>query len=262
MKLERILITDCETSGLDPDRDVLLEVAGVLVDVDHAEVIRACSTLFAATKNDAESVNQIPVKLLAKIDGYGKHAQPFLDLVNEADILVAHRASFDRSFLRKYFSDKRIAGETVPFVCSKFGVDWPQGRYGQHLTDLALAHGVPVTSNHRALDDCLLLARVMKRVQGTRDDENPLPALYDGERYTSLEALLRAGLDRGVGEPNRCRHPWVYEGPATRDAPAGGPDRRVWVTGSFKDQCAKYVRSYRPEVIFCSAHGGPSEWVA
>lgn len=239
-ELRRVLIVDVETGGLDPQADPVIEVAGVLLDVEHGEVIGAASLLQGAPINRAEHVNQIPSSLLRSLPGSMSRAprrdatdpafQPLFGLIGLADAFVAHRATFDRKFFPESIA------RLLPWICSKFSCDWPRGRYGDHLVDLALAHGVAVTANHRALDDCMLLARIMRRVR--RDYGWP------NGQGNALRDVLRGGLERGVGEPPRCRH---------------GLERG--------NQCRNYLRTYiRDENSFgsknCADHGGSAQWVS
>jgi DNA polymerase III epsilon subunit-like protein len=250
MNLERVLIVDVETTGLDREKDRMIEVAGVLVDVAHADVVACASTLLRADANPAEHVNEIPASLL-RATPPAFSWEPIYHLARYADAFVAHRATFDRGFFPENLA------RLLPWCCSKFGIDWPKGRYGAHLTDLALAHGVAITRNHRALDDCLLVARVMKQA-----DEVVQRLNREGRRFGDVDdlyGLLLQGIERGVGEPNRCRHPFRYEGETTRAD--GSVPRQVFMTpASFKDQCTGWVRSYRSDVYYCPNHGGPREW--
>lgn len=243
-KLERVLCVDVETTGLDREKDKVIEVAGVLVDVSSAEIIAATSCLGHAEENPAESVNQIPASLLRRLSFLSSPFEPFVQLAALADAFVAHRASFDRAFFHE--SIARLA----PWVCSKFGIEWRCGRYGDHLVDLALAHGIPVTGHHRALDDALLLARVMKRSKEMEDGEGIAVS-----RRTDLAGLLAGGVKRGIGEPNKCRHPYEH-------FPSGNWAYDECNLSQYRDPCGKWVRSYRSDVYYCPAHGGPKEWVS
>jgi DNA polymerase-3 subunit epsilon len=163
MSIETILLLDTETTGLSPETDRIVEVGLVRWSVTHRAVLSTWSELVQGPDNAARGVNGIPPealplgttleRALAIIDRYAKRS----------DIIVAQRAEFDRSFIE-------AAGLTIgPWVCSKFDVEWPEGKPGDGLIGLALAHGVPVTGAHRALTDCLLLARLFERVAEKHD---------------------------------------------------------------------------------------------
>ena len=245
MTLKRVLLVDLETSSLDPAEGQILEAAGVLFDVQHAEVIEARSLVVHAPSNAAEAINGLSTAFLRslptsinRLDGSVVDEQPAVELLyamaKGADAFVAHRATFEMRWLPPGFV--RLA----PWICSKFACDWPRGRYGSHLTHLAIDHGVPVTGAHRALDDCMLLVRVMQAAHEHWAAHHQTSA---GRQWDvrALPEILEAGLARGVGDPPRCRH--------------GLEDAR---------QCQNYVRTYlrTPTLDRCLQHGGSSQWVS
>lgn len=165
--MKRILFLDTETSGLDPKVDHLIEVGLVLWDVQHRAVLQASSWLVQAPSNAAEHVNGIPAAVLPQgLSRRGIEAQ-VMGYAADADVIVAHNAEFDRAWLPELAN--------MAWVCSCFDIEWP-GRYragtieregerpGHSLVALCLAHGVGVADAHRALADCLLLARLLERV--------------------------------------------------------------------------------------------------
>ncbi len=161
--ITRLLITDTETGGLDPSVHPCLEVALVVFDIPTLSVIESFSTLIASDTNEAEAVNRISVGALSQ----GREASQAWKIIDRyvdtaathhEAALVAHRASFDRSFY-----PERIA-KRLPWVCSKYDVSWPLSKYGDGLVHVALAHGIGVIDAHRALTDCQTLARLFRRV--------------------------------------------------------------------------------------------------
>lgn len=155
MEVDTILCVDSETSGLDPKADALIEIGAVWWSIEHASVIESWSTLVQHTSNAAEAVNRIPAPLLRRGMDRGAALERLRIYAAMSGVIVAHRAEFDRGFL----------GELGrPWVCSKFDLAWPLGKPGDHLVHLALAHGVAITSAHRALTDCMILARLFERV--------------------------------------------------------------------------------------------------
>ena len=256
--LKRVLIVDLETTGLDPVTEHVLEVAGVLFDLEHAEVVASSSALQHAKSNAAQHVNDIPASLLRSLPepflldpedkafGDVSAFQPLYGLAHFADAFVAHRAGFDRSFFPNDLA------RLLPWICSKFSCDWPKGRWGDHLTNLAIAHGVPVTGAHRAFDDCRLLAEIMKCAWSVWYDDDGHELSHDNH----LRFILERGLARGVGEPPRCEH---------------GLDRveKNAISGesvSLPSQCPNYVRTFlRHDITIrkrCPQHGGSAQWIS
>lgn len=160
MTLRSILITDVETTGLDPATCQTIEVAAVLFDVAAASVVESFSSLIHATGNAAESINRIRPATLARApesDRVWAQVGALIERAGPDTAFMAHRADFDRGF----YPTKLAA--SLPWICSKFDVEWPRSALGASLVDVALAHGVPVHANHRALTDCMLLVKVLER---------------------------------------------------------------------------------------------------
>lgn len=151
--LETIAIIDTETSGLDPANDHVIEIGCVLWSIRWACVIATWSDLVQQSSNEAESVNNIPTGALDLGLVFHAAISRLRAFTARADVIVAHRAEFDSGFLPDIGK---------PWVCSKFDIEWPASKPGEGLAYVALAHGVPVTETHRALTDCLLLARVFE----------------------------------------------------------------------------------------------------
>jgi DNA polymerase-3 subunit epsilon len=158
--IRRCLIVDTETTGLDPQKDAVIEIGCVLYSVAHQTTLIQFSTLIYAASNAAESVNRITPAALADIeDRYPLNlGNVYAPLIADADLIVAHNADFDRSFLAGDWHGK-------PWVCTKFDFTWPrQAREGESLVSLALNHGIGVASAHRALTDCQLIAALFDRM--------------------------------------------------------------------------------------------------
>ena len=52
-KIEKILIIDTETTGLDEKKDEVIEIGGILFDVSHKCVLSQVSFLFPVDNNEA-----------------------------------------------------------------------------------------------------------------------------------------------------------------------------------------------------------------
>ena len=162
--MKKILIVDTETTGLDPtDGAVVIEVAGILFDVELRDVVAQCSFLLPSKTNDAERVNRIRPELTRSAPKVmSPMLKAFYAMAHAADYAVAHNADFDR----KWFGD----GGSLPalelrWICTMDDVKWPRNtkRGRPSVVSLALDYEVPVWAAHRALTDCVYLAEVMKR---------------------------------------------------------------------------------------------------
>lgn len=143
-------------------------------------MIEVYSGLIKADSNEAEFVNAIDANLLKEC---ANDPLPFMkDIAMEADAYVAHNAVFDKSFMAPHgFDDK-------PWICTLEDFTWPIESPSKGLVPIALAHGVGVVAAHRAINDCLLIARLFERVEDS--SERLMVALQRAKRpkyrYVSL----------------------------------------------------------------------------
>lgn len=163
-----VLILDLETTGLDPEHHSVIEVGYVLWSAKARTLIEAYSTLLPAAEDGSgsEKVNGIPRDFVAVESEVGdpEVAWALVDAAaGRADVIVAHSAKFDRGFveaLPRQFENLL----THPWVCTIEDFIWPIECSARNLVQLALCHGVGVLAAHRAVDDCLTLARMFDRL--------------------------------------------------------------------------------------------------
>lgn len=175
--IQRCLIVDCETTDLDPKTDAAIEVGCILYDVvNQSPLIHFATLVDAPQQNKAERINRIASA--TRKDFYDssplKHRIIFGSLIADADVIVAHNAEFDRSFLGGDWDSK-------PWVCTRNDFQWPrQTREGESLVSQALNHGIGVSSAHRAMTDCLLIAALFDRMPSTEGGyELSLQQMFD-----------------------------------------------------------------------------------
>lgn len=190
-----ILIVDCETTGLDPKNDELLELG--MAGYDERLGMTWCkSVLVQGEGNRAVDVNHIDPGLRR----YGEELSRVHDIwrwaaspQKEIRATVAHNASFDSRWLPER--------PGIPWVCSLNGIKWPNG--SGKLETLALNHGVAVLPGHRALPDVLTLVRVFdairqaygpQKVEWLIDD-----ALLPRDEWRSLHPFGANEQARGAG---------------------------------------------------------------
>ena len=147
------LFVDVETTGLDPSRDEIIELAmvpftygvdGRLFNVHHAfEKLREPSqplstkiTALTGITNDMVAGKVIdPAEVAA--------------FANRADLVVAHNASFDRRFIERFCD----AFAHKPWACSMSQIDWAEeGFEGRKLGYLAMSARF-FYDRHRAAND-------------------------------------------------------------------------------------------------------------
>jgi DNA polymerase-3 subunit epsilon len=176
----KILIVDTETTGLGPfasppQNDAIIEVGAVLWDSQESAVIAHWSDLIAHPTNAAENVNHISLSLMQQGRSAASAFSHLRELAARSYLIAAHNAQFDKTFLD--LSDCDLGR---PWVCTKNDVVWPGVQAGSSLVYTAVGLGVPVTGAHRALTDCLMLARCFERVS----------ELFAAERAPSVEKMI------------------------------------------------------------------------
>lgn len=173
-----LTIIDTETTGLptDPQADVI-EIGAILYLVGVGTIAQI-STLLPFANNPKERVNRIPdaagLIMNSDLSDYLDSALGLIECwVNSSDYAIAHNAAFDKAMIQNSATLRasHISGDLVQalddieWLCTCSHFEWPlQTRPGQSLIDLALAHGIGVSSAHRALTDCQLLASLFDRM--------------------------------------------------------------------------------------------------
>ena len=199
--IETLLIVDVETTGTDPETDEIVEYAHVLYSVSEASIVECRSSLVVpAVDNASRDITGISDALLR---GYGWTVVGIQDAPARADAYVAHNASFDAAFLRA-----RGWPDEAPWICTFEAFEWPRPLAGRSLTAIALAHGVGVVTAHRAINDCLTLARCLTRVQEISGDlrERLVRALRPRSEYRALVSYDDRQLAKDAGfrwDPDR-----------------------------------------------------------
>lgn len=194
-----VAIVDVETTGTDPEVDQVIEVGLVTYSIAHARVIDAMSVLVHSTdENPAHLVNGIPAGMLKLA-----RPQPYAmvrEMLRNITTILAHNAEFDRGFL--YRLDEAIFPRHFVWVDTCGCVEWPrQSRPASSLVSLCLEHGVGVTDAHRALTDCLLIARLLTRCADLGSDLGQLlaPALRPTAKLQALVSYEERQLAKDAG---------------------------------------------------------------
>jgi DNA polymerase-3 subunit epsilon len=158
-----LLIVDTETTGLDPNKSKLIEVAGVLYNVEEKVVTQTVSTFLPCHENQAEHINHIKAGWTMLHMARVAALDFFFALSECADLIVAHNAPFDRNFLK--LANLPDTFHSKPWMCTKDNFHWPCRLERKRLQDVCQAMGVPYVEAHRALNDCRLLVQCFNKVE-------------------------------------------------------------------------------------------------
>lgn len=200
--MNRLCLYDTETTGLDPAKDTVVEVACAIYDIEHNIVDEMYSSLVECTHNEAEHVNQIPLALLVNSFPRDRVWSKVSEFMNRADAVVAHRVEFDQSFTPEIIwgphqpGHKDYFGRSIPWVCSKFDIEWPNSTMGSGLVNIALEHGIGVVQAHRAMTDVDILARVFGVVSRYYGGPRKIRGMLERAMRPKVRVVSLAGFDK------------------------------------------------------------------
>ncbi|MBH9537061.1 3'-5' exonuclease [Novosphingopyxis sp. YJ-S2-01] len=212
----RLAIVDCETDGLDPSRDNVIQIAVAIVGVSRdgriLQVVDHGTGL-------ADPGRQIPARItkLTGIDNLtvrGKRIkQPALtEFICQADAVLAHNAGFDSGFCRRLLPSI----EHLPWICSFRDVDWLGHRFdGGKLGHLLMQLGQFAPTAHDAMADVEALMALLQSELPTGET-----VLAEAMR-TAQVPTVRIFAERA---PYETRHE------LKRFGYRWNPDQKVWWT--------------------------------
>lgn len=207
-------IFDTETDGLG-ERHETIEIALSLFDVERKAVVGSYAMLLPLApykeRNDAEGINHISFNLLtsAAIQETRQSLDLFMKLVDRCDALLAHNASFDRTFINRKLKAFDFPEVSKPWVCSHTQLKFPKQTKPQKLSYHAVDHGLMVVKLHRAMSDVNLLVELVRLIPDLSHQLKE--ALYPPtrKRYKALVPIERKDEAKSEGfQWNKDRLSW------------------------------------------------------
>jgi DNA polymerase-3 subunit epsilon len=165
-------IVDVETTGMSPKSgDEVVEIGIILfrfnaVHHDEVEVVDTYQSLREPTDPIPYSVTRIHGITNEMVIGKTLDYAKIEEIFGRAEFVVAHNASFDRSFL------EQLVPMSIdrPWKCSCFGIPWiKHGLANRQLGTLRNYFGVSHDKAHRALSDCEVVLEALKRPRYLQD---------------------------------------------------------------------------------------------
>lgn len=158
------LFVDVETTGLDPDKDEIIELAMLPFQYSLGGAVIAVSEPFNRLREPSTRIPPAVTALTGITDdmvaGQQIDTVEVSDFAAPADLVVAHNAAFDRRFLERFCP----AFRTKPWACSMAEIDWiAEGFEGTKLAYLAADCGF-FYDRHRAANDCLAAVELLTRI--------------------------------------------------------------------------------------------------
>jgi DNA polymerase-3 subunit epsilon len=174
------LIVDTETTGMDRMQDKVIEIGMLLVRYHCAsgqllEVVGSYSALEDPQQPLSQVVQTVTGLCDADLIGQSMDDQAVEALAEQADLVIAHNAAFDRPFMERRWPVFR----SKAFACSVNEIDWMAAGFTSAKLELLVYHRGYFYDSHRALNDCWALLFVLNQ-----------PLQPDGE--IALAQLLRS----------------------------------------------------------------------
>lgn len=159
---QTLVIFDFETTGLDSDRDRIIEIGGI--KVVNGQIVDEFSTLVDPEIPITSTITQITgitSEMLKGMPTIGDVLPGFLEFFKDA-ILVAHNAEFDLAFLKAAASRVGYQLQWPCFCTLKLArVLLPQLE-SKNLDTLAMHYGLQFEARHRSIGDCKVTSAVLQ----------------------------------------------------------------------------------------------------
>jgi DNA polymerase-3 subunit epsilon len=180
----RVLVLDTETTGLDWRAESIIELAMLAVDVDlqtgkpvgEVEVYEDFEDPGRPIPPEIVKLTGITSK---DVKGQKLNEAKIKDMVERADLIVAHNAGFDRPFVE----NRLEVFEHKAWACSFQGINWKAQGMGSAKLEFLCSELGWFYDAHRAQVDCHALLRVLS---------SPLQAEQSEGSSTGLQQLFKA----------------------------------------------------------------------
>lgn len=217
------LFVDVETTGLDPVRDEIIELAMVRFSYDAEGRIFAAEEAYHGLQEPSVPISAEITRLTgidaAMVAGKTIDKAEVARLVDGCDLVLAHNAGFDRKFL-EMFCDAFVH---KPWGCTQSQIDWKaEGFEGTRLPYLAAGAGF-FYDKHRAMNDCHAAVALLTQTL-PQSGRNAFVALLDNARRKDIRLFasqapfdlkdkLRARGYRWNGEGVGASRAWYIDVP-------------------------------------------------
>ena len=180
----RVLVLDTETTGLDWRAESIIELAMLAVDVDLQTGKPVGEVeVYEDFEDPGRPIPPEIVKLTGitsqDVKGQKLNEAKIKDMVERADLIVAHNAGFDRPFVE----NRLEVFEHKAWACSFQGINWKAQGMGSAKLEFLCSELGWFYDAHRAQVDCHALLRVLS---------SPLQSDNSEGSSTGLQLLFKA----------------------------------------------------------------------
>lgn len=159
----KLAVVDVETTGFDPLQDELLALSVVCVEVDRVsgELVKIIDNYTGQrepTRPMSPAVEQLLGISAADLAGHVLDVVRISAMLEGCELVVAHNAAFDRSFIESHVPSFR----QLAWGCSLRDIDWfgAEKQPKASIEHLAILYGIE-SSNGTPQADCNALVRAM-----------------------------------------------------------------------------------------------------
>ncbi|MCB0571558.1 MAG: 3'-5' exoribonuclease [Phaeodactylibacter sp.] len=203
MKQKYYAVVDLETTGGRAARDKIIEIAIVLHD--GQEIIDTYSSLVDPECYIPYGITQLTGITQEMVQGaphFYEIARKVVEMTEDA-IFVAHNVRFDYSFLREEFARLGYTFSRKNLCTVRLSRKAFPGLPSYSLGNLIKSMGISVDNRHRALDDALATAELLRRILAKEDNEK---AARDMVNLGIRESLLpkNLSLEKIHALPDAC----------------------------------------------------------
>lgn len=214
------IFLDLETTGFDPVKDEIIEIAMTPFHYDGEGRVVAVDEAFSRLRQPSSPIPAEITRVTGitdeMVEGHVIDPAEVAAFIAPAAVLIAHNARFDRRFAEA-FSE---AFKLKPWACSMSQVDWAaEGFEGAKLAYLAVQCGF-FHQGHRAEHDCHAALELLARTLPS--GRTALAQLLDKARRSSwriwaenspfdLKDVLKARGYRWNGDPGPAPRAWFID---------------------------------------------------
>lgn len=187
-----VLGLDLETTGLDPLKDDIIELAAVVWDCDRQTPLKIYNEMVQTPKNLPEEITRLTGIIPQDLTNWGVSIQEALlhleSLAQKCHFIVAHNGrEFDQLFIQKYLKSYSDIQITLPWIDTCTDLPYPNDLKTRKLAYLAAEHGFLNPFPHRSLFDVLTMMKVFS--------EYPIQQILDFTQSPMVRVVAQVSFD-------------------------------------------------------------------
>ena len=166
-----VTVIDLETTGLNPDRDTIIEAGALTFLCTEKEGVLSVIDQYSEFNDPGREISKKISKLtnitnemlIGKAIDWAKVGA----MIEKSDYIICHNSNFDRKFLERQ-TPLHIQAliRSKLFGCTMQDIDWQmKGHKNRKLKDLNLDLGFKY-AGHRAINDCWATLNLLREVSG------------------------------------------------------------------------------------------------